>query len=459
MCSTYVISWSFLPGKLGTPTGSGKCEFGKLVGFRQSRDPKCSEGAPAPPITLITKYGARGDGLYKQGESGVSIVLENSGDVGKSDFQLQQQLSIPLQVPILKCLLRILLVFLLTPTMIWYNKLLAKKPHLLLGAVAVFCVACIVVALTTRRFPDFSDPTLGFEARGTTISQRLTAWRNLLEETRPSGRLLANPFEDFQLGDSSGYRRRKFKNQGPAQQKKRKKKKLALPEKIKLIKNLPNNGSYDLSDDYDSLDNVSRSSRHEHWDYGKNISYVSDESTKKRNKLKKENWIKLTQMYPPPLTTDVHTTSDGFFCESPNKEYSHFVMRRINHQLNESLFERNALLAMCDLEQVIVGTNLYNDLCQRELTNELIDVPAMDMGLKNALFDECLLSDGWLIGLGGIFIVVCMWMYTASLFVTAMTIVAIVFSLGVSYFIYTLIFELSFFPFMNLLAVVVILMI
>ncbi|XP_059612470.1 protein dispatched [Phlebotomus argentipes] len=459
--------------------------------------------------------------------------------------------------------------------MIWYHKLLAKKPHLILVAVTVFCVACIVVALTTRRFPDFSDPTLGFEARGTTISQRLTAWRNLLEETRPSGRLVANPFEDFQMAGHSGGRRRKLK--GPAQQKQRKKKKLALPEKIKIIKNLPTNGTYDLPDDYDSQDNTTVSVRHEHWDYGRNITYESDESTKKRNKLKKDNWIKLTKMYPPPLTTDVHTTSDGFFCESPNKEYSHFVMRRINHQLNESLLERNALLAMCDLEQVIVGTNLYNDLCQRELTsqhccrpwsipnyvalltnkstcfdiededvntvksllldcypfyhslklsndctqfkcnvpqectqfnavynilhyladvnfmtindsniflstamvfipiarstkslpffhhltseplrNELIDVPAMDMGLKNALFDECLLSDGWLIGLGGIFIVLCMWIYTASLFVTTMTIVAIVFSLGVSYFIYTLIFELSFFPFMNLLAVVVI---
>ncbi|XP_055677193.1 protein dispatched [Lutzomyia longipalpis] len=459
--------------------------------------------------------------------------------------------------------------------MIWYNKLLAKKPHLILVAVAVFCVACIVVALTTRRFPDFSDPTLGFEARGTTISQRLTAWRNLLDETRPSGRLVANPLDDFQSVEIPGSRRRKIK--GPREQKKRKKKKIPLPEKIKIIKNLPANGTYDLPEDYDSPDNLTLNSRHEHWDYGRNISYVSDESTKKRNKLKKDNWIKLTKMYPPPLTTDVHTTSDGFFCESPNKEYSHFVMRRINHQLNESLLERNALLAMCDLEQRIVGTNFYNDLCQRELTsqhccrpwsipnyvalltnrstcfdiededvaivrelllqcfpyyhslklsndcvhlkcnvpaectqfnavynilhyladvdfltindsnvflttamvfipiarstkslpffhhlmaeplrNELIDVPAMDMGLKNALFDECLLSDGWLIGLGGIFIVVCMWMYTTSLFVTTMTIVAIAFSLGVSYFIYTLIFELSFFPFMNLLAVVVI---
>lgn len=35
----------------------------------------------------------------------------------------------------------------------------------------------------------------GFEPRGTVISRRLTAWRNLLEETRPSGILIANPNE------------------------------------------------------------------------------------------------------------------------------------------------------------------------------------------------------------------------------------------------------------------------
>lgn len=80
----------------------------------------------------------------------------------------------------------------------------------------------------------------------------------------------------------------------------------------------------------------------------------------------------------------------------------------------------------------------------------------MDMGLKFALFDECLLRDGWLVGLGGIFVVISMWLYTKSLFVTLMTVVAVIFSLGIAYFIYTLIFELSFFPFMNLLAVIVV---
>lgn len=90
------------------------------------------------------------------------------------------------------------------------------------------------------------------------------------------------------------------------------------------------------------------------------------------------------------------------------------------------------------------------------LKNELINVPAMDLGLKNALFDECLISDGWLVVLSGLFMVVCMCFYTSSVFITVMTIVAIFFSLGVSYFIYMFIFKLTFFPFMNILAVIVI---
>jgi hypothetical protein len=60
-----------------------------------------------------------------------------------------------------------------------------------------------------------------------------------------------------------------------------------------------------------------------------------------------------------------------------------------------------------------------------------------------------------MIGVGGMFVLVCMWLYTGSLFVTIMTIIAITFSLGISYFMYTLVFELHFFPFMNLLASIV----
>lgn len=37
----------------------------------------------------------------------------------------------------------------------------------------------------------------GFEARGTEIANRLTAWQNLQEATRPSGPLTVNPLDDF----------------------------------------------------------------------------------------------------------------------------------------------------------------------------------------------------------------------------------------------------------------------
>lgn len=95
-------------------------------------------------------------------------------------------------------------------------------------------------------------------------------------------------------------------------------------------------------------------------------------------------------------------------------------------------------------------------LLYSNLKNDLVQVAAMDLGLKNTLFDACLLYDGWLVALGGLFVMICMWLYTSSMFLTLMTCIAVIFSLGLAYFIYILVFEMTFFPFMNLLAIVVI---
>lgn len=37
----------------------------------------------------------------------------------------------------------------------------------------------------------------GFEARGTKLAQRLTAWGNLMEATHPRGELVDNPLEYY----------------------------------------------------------------------------------------------------------------------------------------------------------------------------------------------------------------------------------------------------------------------
>lgn len=94
----------------------------------------------------------------------------------------------------------------------------------------------------------------------------------------------------------------------------------------------------------------------------------------------------------------------------------------------------------------------------RDLSNDIVKVVAFDLGedFKNELFNDLLLADHWLIALGFVFVMTCMWIYTSSIFITIMTIIAVIFSLGLAYFVYAFILQISFFPFMNLLAIVVI---
>lgn len=88
--------------------------------------------------------------------------------------------------------------------------------------------------------------------------------------------------------------------------------------------------------------------------------------------------------------------------------------------------------------------------------NDLVAIAAIDMGLKSALFDELLFHDGWLIGLGAMCIFYCILIYTNSILITLSTVVANILSIGVAYFIYQVVFQLPYFPFMNLLAIIII---
>lgn len=224
--------------------------------------------------------------------------------------------------------------------MMWYYKLLAHRPHLILLFTGTLCVACIVVSLTTKRLPDFSDPTLGFEARGTELGQRIAAWHNLLEETRPvRGRLVANPYEylDEEEDHYSGPRKKPRKHNNAQRHRNKKKNKnknkgsLVLTEKIHVIKEASQKvkgGNAVGGEDSEEgaavwVENGTRPDQEEAWEYGRNVSFIDDEDETAANKsiqMKKENWMKLTKMQPPPFQTDIHTSSDGFFCESPSKK-------------------------------------------------------------------------------------------------------------------------------------------
>lgn len=87
---------------------------------------------------------------------------------------------------------------------------------------------------------------------------------------------------------------------------------------------------------------------------------------------------------------------------------------------------------------------------------DIIKITAIDMGLKNTLFDELLIYDGWLIGLGSLFVLYCILIYTNSIVLTISTVLANIFAIVDAYFIYQFIYRLPYFPFMNVLAIIII---
>lgn len=90
-----------------------------------------------------------------------------------------------------------------------------------------------------------------------------------------------------------------------------------------------------------------------------------------------------------------------------------------------------------------------------QLGDDITEVVGMELGLKHALFDEYLLHDTVYVALAGAAVLATMWAYTQSFLVTAVTCLAVVFSLGTAYFLYTTVFRITFFPFMNILTLTI----
>ncbi|KAL5283685.1 DISP1 family protein [Megaselia abdita] len=434
----------------------------------------------------------------------------------------------------------------------WYYVLLVKRPFLVVVAVGVLCSACIIVSLTTKDFPDdFTDPTLGFEARGTAIGKRIKTMQNLLSTIKPSGKLVANPNDLLQQKLFKKQFRKKLRDS-------MKKKKEIKPEDFGIIR---------------KFENVSYEDRS--FAYGSNATSID---TQDRFEQSLDDQKKLESL--------THSSPSKFFCDLPRKEFTHFVVERYGPNATDSLFDINAFHAMCQLDETIQSVSFYQGFCEREyngedccrswsisnyiallsnktscfditeedveavhrllfkcypyfrsrsetgdcnftygddkclndvpneclkeravygilefltdndfqinstvkttflkysiimvpvaqkaqlqeifyewesadLSNDIVKVVAFDLGeeFKNELFNELLLADHWLIALGFVFVMACMWIYTSSIFITVMTVVAVLFSLGSAYFLYVFVLQISFFPFMNLLAIVVI---
>ena len=81
---------------------------------------------------------------------------------------------------------------------------------------------------------------------------------------------------------------------------------------------------------------------------------------------------------------------------------------------------------------------------------------ALDFGLKEYVFEKSLLADSFWIFLALFIVIVILWLYTESIFITCMVFSSMLFTIILSFTLYQFVFRINYFPFLNLLAAVVV---
>lgn len=97
----------------------------------------------------------------------------------------------------------------------------------------------------------------------------------------------------------------------------------------------------------------------------------------------------------------------------------------------------------------------YHALSKDNLKTPYAQVKAMDLGLKNSLFEHLISYDSKLFVIALISIMFVISVYTWSMTLSFVILLIMCLSLGLSYAIYELVFNIPVFPFMNLLAIVI----
>ncbi|XP_029177089.1 protein dispatched-like [Nylanderia fulva] len=437
----------------------------------------------------------------------------------------------------------------------WFPRLIAHHPYIILMVIFAFSSICLIIPLTTKKLPDFSDPQMGFEARGSVLAQRLTAWHNLIEEaTKTRGELTGNPLEYHQylrqLNQQSSMHQQnhslstsgilKIKSKDKNKQKEQKHPKLLNITSLKEtsdenkdkwgeLRELKDEDDMDIMDDknrnhFDNdffcnlptssyarvviavdseeknlwsmegilaqchIDDVLRANAHfsslcqteEHnshkccrsWSPANYVALLSNRSSCLGVT---ENDLSRVKTLLQQCASYYHNhkllpnCAEDFDCQKdvPTECYMRNAAYHLLHYLLDVNFipkiepknKQNLTLQSAMLFLPIAASSAAIDFYKAIENDDLMygnfRVQGMQLGLKSTLFDRLLISDASLVLAGFLFVTLCILAYTGSIVLTITTIFAVIFSLGISYAVYTLVLRIEFFPFMNIMAIVV----
>ncbi|XP_012870425.1 PREDICTED: protein dispatched homolog 1 [Dipodomys ordii] len=385
-----------------------------------------------------------------------------------------------------------------------YAALLADWPVVVLGMCTVFIVVCALVGVLVPELPDFSDPLLGFEPRGTAIGQRLVTWNNMVKNTGYKATLANYPFK-YADEQAKSHREDRWSDDHYEREKRevdwnfhkdsffcdvpsdRYSRVVFASTDGETLWNLPAIKSMCDVDNSrirshpqfgDLCQRTTAASCCPSWTLGNYIAILNNRSScHKIVERDVSHTLKLLRTCAkhyqngtlgPDCWDMAARRKDQLKCTNvPRKCTKYNAVYQILHYLVDKDFmsPKSADYAMPALKYSMLFSptekgesmmNIYLDNFENWNSSDgITTITGIEFGIKHSLFQDYLLMDTVYPAIAIVIVLLVMCVYTKSMFITLMTMFAIISSLIVSYFLYRVVFNFEFFPFMNLTALII----
>ncbi|KAI4888932.1 hypothetical protein NFI96_025070, partial [Prochilodus magdalenae] len=384
-----------------------------------------------------------------------------------------------------------------------YAELISDWPVVVLGVCTVLIVVCTLVGILVPDLPDFSDPLLGFEPRGTAIGQRLVTWNNMVKNTGYKATLANYPFkyadeqakshqddrwsEDHYDRDKRqaewDFSKDSFFCDVPGDSYSRivfasaEGKNLWNIQAIKSMCNFDNTRVRSHPQYWSLCQRTTAASCCPSWTLGNYIAVLTNKSScQKITERDVSHTLKVLRSCAKyyyngtlgPECWDMNTRrKDQLKCANVPRKCSkynavyqilHFLVDKdfLNPKSADHLPALKYSMLFSPTEKGETMMNIYLDNFENWNSSDgITSVTGIEFGIKHNLFQEYLLTDTMYPAIAIVIVLAVMCVYTKSVFITIMTMFAIISSLIVSYVLYRVVFNFEFFPFMNLTALII----
>ncbi|XP_068004629.1 protein dispatched homolog 2 [Melanerpes formicivorus] len=388
-----------------------------------------------------------------------------------------------------------------------YSQLVAEWPVAVLVLCSVTAVVCTMAGLLVGNLPDFSEPLMGFEPRDTDIGRKLVVWRNMESHTGYKKTLSLSPYAEEKSYDETGISREQKAAQGEQEVRTRRMVEQTYgadgffcgpPKKsysqlvfmsttagslwnLQAIQSMCQMEQDKIRSHVHFRDLCQRTEANEccpSWSLGNYIAVLYNRSScLEITQGDISHTLALLRACAPDYHKGILTPScigsepgrqKHTQCAQIPEKCTHF---NAIYQLLHFLVDRDFLSPQTMEYQVpslkysmlflptrkgasMMGIYLDN-LQSWDLFDNYTSITGMDLGLKQKLFQHYLLLDTKYPVLAILAIFLGISFYLRSVFITLMVLLAFVSSLTISYFLYKVAFRFTYFPFINLTAVVI----